>query len=199
MKTLPEINERNLRENMREGDYLAFTEMYNRYAKSLIYKLKKLVLLPEIAEEFHQDIFMSIWEEREQLPLDIPFATLLYRKARSLAYNNYRRAVLDEQYRKQLIALATEHTDILQEYLDFRDTNQVLMNSIHKLPEQRRKIFMRVKLDGKSYEEVADEFGISLSTVKDHMTRALKFIRVELAQHYPTTLWLLLAARILEC
>lgn len=196
MKTIPAISERDLLLQLRDGTYSAFTELYNRYYENLIFKLSKLFPIPEIAEEFHQDIFMAIWEERESLPIEIPFATILYRKARSLAYNYYKKATLADNYRTQLIVSATEHCDNLQEYLNYRETNEILLYTIDKLPEQRRKIFTRIKIDGKSYEEVAEEFGVSLSTVKDHMTRALKFVRSELSDKHSTALFLLFASSI---
>lgn len=87
---------------------------------------------------------------------------------------------------------AIEHYDELAEYLDFKETNHFLMVSIEKLPIQRQKVFKYIKLEGKSYEEAAVEFNVSLSTIKDHMTRALRFLREELSSLNPTLLFLAL-------
>lgn len=195
---LPEIQEKDLLLSLREGDHNAFNILYDVYAKSIYLKLKRLVLLPEVAEELHQDIFMAIWNERKKLSLDVPFQSILYRKANNITADFYRKAARDKNLHDQLITSVTELYDDLAERLDFKETNASLMTAIAKLPEQRQKVFTRVKIDGKSYEEVAEEFGVSLSTVKDHMTRALKFIRIELAKDYPSALFLVLVASVFE-
>ena len=51
-----------------------------------------------------------------------------------------------------------------------------------ELPEQQRKVLMRCVVDGKKYKEVAEELGITLNTVKTHLTRALAFLRGELSE-----------------
>lgn len=194
----PEITERDLLLQLREGDYQAFTSLYNRYARRIYLKLKRLILLPEVAEELHQDIFMAIWNERERLAVDVPFSAILYRKANNLTADFYRKAARDKRLHEQLMAGATELYDQLAEQLDFKETNTLLMAAVAKLPEQRQKVFLRIKMEGKSYEEVAEEFGVSISTVKDHMTRALKFVRTELAQHYPAVLFMLLVEAVIR-
>lgn len=170
---------------MRQGNHEAFNKLYDAYAKSIYLKLKRLVLLPQIAEELHQDIFLAIWDERETLPVDIPFQSIINRKATNITIDFYRKAARDFRLREQLILTSTKQHDELLEHLAFKETNAILMTVISRLPEQRKKIFIRVKLDGKSYGEVADEFGVSLSTIKDHMTRALKFVRTEMTLHHP--------------
>lgn len=181
---------------MREGNHDAFNILYDAYATTIFLKLKRLVFLPEIAEELHQDIFLAIWNEREELPIDIPFQSILHRKANNYTADFYRKVSRDNKLYEQLIAVSTELYDELAEQLDFKETNTILMAAISKLPDQRKKVFLRVKIDGKSYEEVAEEFGVSLSTIKDHMTRALKFVRTELVLHDPSLLFLILTSTL---
>lgn len=198
MKTLVHIDEKDLLLRLRDGDYSAFDELYERYAGTVLAKLKKLVHLPDIAAELHQDVFLKVWEQRAQLPVDVPFRAIVFRNAKSMAYNFYRKATLDKNLHEQLIMASTELYDQLEDQLHFVETNEMVMAAISKLPPQRQQVFTRIKIDGKSYEEVADEFGVSVSTVKDHMTRALKFLRTELASHYPSALFFMLAATLFE-
>lgn len=195
MKRYPATDEKDLLLQLRDGDYTAFDTLYNTFAKKLLHKLERLVLLPEVAEELHQEIFMAIWVERERLP-EVPFQSILFRKASNLTADFYRKASRDHRLHEQLIASSTELYDELEEHLNFKETNDLVMAAIARLPEQRQKVFISVKLEGKSYEEVADEFGVSVSTIKDHMTKALKSVRTELSNQYPSTLFLVLSATI---
>ena len=48
---------------------------------------------------------------------------------------------------------------------------------IDELPEKRREIFLMAKRDGLSYKEIAEETGLTVKTVENHVTRALKSLR----------------------
>jgi RNA polymerase sigma factor, sigma-70 family len=195
---LDDLGERELIQLLRDGDYLAFDRLYSLHAATVLVKLKKLVHIHEIAEELHQDVFMQIWSQRANLPIDVPLRAILFTKAKSMVYNFYRKATLDKKLHEQLIRTSTELYNQLEEQLDFREANETLLITIAKLPAQRQKVFYAIKIEGKSYEEAAAEFGVSLSTIKDHMTRALQFIRTELSGQYPAAFILILAATLLK-
>ena len=58
------------------------------------------------------------------------------------------------------------------------DEKSVLLeNAISKLPPQRQQVFRLCKLEGKSYRDVSELLGISLSTISDHIVKATKSIR----------------------
>lgn len=194
MATIIQFDERSLLLRLRDGDYAAFDLLYQRYAPVTLSKLKKLVHLPEIAEELHQDVFLKIWEQHQTLPQDVPFQAVVFRTAKSTAYNFYRKAANDKKLREQLILSTTELYDQLEELINFKDTNEMLLAAVAKLPPQRQKIFTSVKIDGKSYQDVATEFGVSLSTIKDHMAKALRFVRDELAHENPTAFFIIMSS-----
>lgn len=189
-------HENELLSQLRGGDYDAYHQLYDSYAPMIMARIRRLVLDQEIVEELHQEVFLQIWTERRKLPTDVPFKAILLHRAKLQAYKYYHKASQDRDMRAHLMTVATELYDQLEEHIDFKETNASLMAAIAKLPEQRRKVFVRVKLEGRSYEEAAEEFGVSVSTIKDHMTRALKFLRIELSQDNPSLLFILLAATL---
>jgi RNA polymerase sigma-70 factor (ECF subfamily) len=58
-----------------------------------------------------------------------------------------------------------------------------LMKVIQKLPQPAKDIFLRCVIDGEKYQEVADEQGISINTVKYHVKAAYKKIRLEMVAY----------------
>lgn len=196
MAVNPHIHEKDLLLKLRDSDYTAFNVLYDSYAQITLSRLRRLVQIPEVVEELHQDVFMKIWEERERLPENIPLQAIVFQKAKSLAYNFYRKAALDKELHDKLMSTSTELYNELEDYINFKETNALLNEVIARLPEQRQKVFTRIKIDGRSYEEAAEEFGISLSTVKDHMTRALKFLRNELSGQLSSKLFLVVLAAL---
>ena len=87
--------------------------------------------------------------------------------------------------KKQLIE--RKHTTQLTEFVEFlqnstySEEEEEEINRIRavmeELPKQCLKVFLMSALDGKKYQQIADELGISVNTVKTHITKAYRLIR----------------------
>ena len=73
----------------------------------------------------------------------------------------------------------------LRPYLDESEWNtriDQLYKAVDRLPDRTREVFKRIVLDGKRHKEVAEEFEISVTTVKTLLARALAALRAELSE-----------------
>ena len=68
--------------------------------------------------------------------------------------------------------------------------NNIIANAIDKLPERCREIFLKSRIEGMKYREIAEELNISANTVENHIAIALKKLRVELKDYLPLLLFL---------
>ncbi|WEK21338.1 MAG: sigma-70 family RNA polymerase sigma factor [Candidatus Pedobacter colombiensis] len=186
-----------LLQQVKQGDHTAFNQLYKLFAKDVFSRIKYLVHDQQIAEELHQDIFLKIWEKRASLNCDVPIRSIVMRNTKSIAIDYYRKAARDQKLKEHLIHTATELYDHLEELIDFKETNAALQSAITKLPPQRLKIFTMCKLEGHSYEQAANEYGVSLSTIKDHMAKAMKSIKEDMVALHPEMLLLLVASTVL--
>ena len=123
----------------------------------------------DVAEDMVQDAFLNTWERLEG-GLEISnFKAFMYRSVRNecLSYLSS----LKEKVGEEFIPEAGE------EEIDtsFRDAR--IWKAIDELPEKCRDIFLMSKRDGYSNEEIADELGISIKTVKNQMTKAFSRLR----------------------
>ncbi|WP_280121255.1 RNA polymerase sigma-70 factor [Duncaniella muricolitica] len=123
----------------------------------------------DVAEDMVQDAFLNTWERLEG-GLEISnFKAFMYRSVRNecLSYLSS----LKEKVGEEFIPEAGE------EEIDtsFRDAR--IWKAIDELPEKCREIFLMSKRDGYSNEEIADELGISIKTVKNQMTKAFSRLR----------------------
>ena len=123
----------------------------------------------DVAEDMVQEAFMNTWERLEG-GLEISnFKAFMYRSVRNecLSYLSS----LKEKVGEEFIPEAGE------EEIDtsFRDAR--IWKAIDELPEKCRDIFLMSKRDGYSNEEIADELGISIKTVKNQMTKAFSRLR----------------------
>lgn len=173
--------EKELLSRLRSGDQSAFNVLYQAYERKVYYNLKKIVHIPEIAAELHQDVFLKVWNKREYLDIETPFEAFLLTIARNSAIDFYRKAARDKKLTDQLILLMTEVYDPIADIMALKETSSALETAISKLPPQRRLVFRRIKMENESYESTAKHFGVSIGTIKDHMAKAIHFLRTEIS------------------
>jgi RNA polymerase sigma-70 factor (ECF subfamily) len=70
------------------------------------------------------------------------------------------------------------------------ELEQQLAIAIGKLPEQCRIIFKMSRFDELKYQEIADQLGLSVKTIENQIGKALKILRIELADYLPILVWL---------
>ncbi len=167
---------------LKEGDQKAFSTLYAHYSPQLLAKLHYLLSEEEQALEIHQHAFIKLWDYKEKIKVEDGMWPLLQRIARNLVVDYYRSSASQEAVKKALLLQATLYYELEEENEEVEALSEALHKAINLLPEKRREIFLLCKLQGKSYEEVAQLKGVSLGTVKDHMAKAMRFLRQELGQ-----------------
>ncbi len=76
-----------------------------------------------------------------------------------------------------------------EELLDLKELDHLLRQSIDQLPEQCGKVFCMSRFDHMSNKEIADRLNLSVRTVENHISRAIRLLRPKVTT---TTLYLLL-------
>lgn len=168
---------------LRDGDYAAFTEIYNRYKTPLIRNLLLLLKDNNLVEDVLQEVFSRLWVKREAIDPEQPIGGFLYRIAANLSYDHFRRLAKDRRAKEAIIPITQQYHLPVQEQLH-NDTDEALYKLIDQLPPQRRRVYILCKLRSKSYREVGDLLQISKDAVKDHIIKANKFLK----DHYYNTL-----------
>jgi RNA polymerase sigma-70 factor (ECF subfamily) len=84
-------------------------------------------------------------------------------------------------------SLATEAISEQRDLLEEQEFNQKVKHAVQSLPPQCKKIFLMSRLQGKKYNQIANELNLSVKTIENQMGKALKVLREELkTQHSPT-------------
>ncbi len=179
-----------------EGSEEAFRTLFNKYFDRIYGVAYSLTKSPVVAEDMTQDIFLKIWVKREMLKDILRFDAFLFRVARNHILNELRNKVKEQEFTEYLINFFRETADNPQQHLIFRELEKVVEEALEKLPPQQRQIYKLSREDGLSQEEISEKLQISVNTIKQHMNRALKFIRHYHMSYYRTLL-LVLFQRIL--
>ncbi len=160
------------------GEHAAFTEIYNRYWKRLFYIAAKKLHDPEEAEEIVQQIFVSMWNRRENLQINTSLNAYL---ATSVKYRIIK--VMDKLYHQQKYAdsiTSRNLDDSTQEWLAFLDLKEILNKSISELPEKCQLVFRMSREQYMSQKDIAAALNISEKTVEAHLGKAIKTLRQKL-------------------
>ncbi|MGC4099705.1 RNA polymerase sigma factor [Ferruginibacter sp.] len=165
----------NVIEEIKKGEVNAFTAVYNLYHVKLYRYFLKKTKDPETTKELVQLSFIKLWNSKHTLSDNFPFDNQLFVIAKTTfidfirqdALKKSRSAVLEEDTAEWL----QTSPDSSFEEADYFD------KVITALPPVRKKIFIMSRSKGLNYKEIANELSISINTVEDHMSKALRYLK----------------------
>jgi RNA polymerase sigma-70 factor (family 1) len=160
-----------------EGSKYAFEKIYRLYSPRLFGRLLKLVKSEQQAQEILQDVFLKIWEQRKSIDPEKSFRSFLFKIAENKVYDFFRKVTRDKNLESELIVLSTDDHTVIEAFLSGDENLKLLDKAIEDLPPQRQQVFRLCKLEGKTYKEVSELLGISVSTISDHIVKGTKSIR----------------------
>lgn len=178
------------------ADEKAFREVYDRHWKVVYLAAVRYIHSPDLAQDVVQEVFFTLWNRRERLQhiqsLEAYLATMTYHQV----YAMLRKWATETKSRKvysENLEYAVDNTDFAVRAHQYEDMIEVLVD---KLPSQQKLVFKMSRRDGMSHEAIARELNLSQRTVKNHMVRALQFLRQNFINHLG--ILLLMASRIAQ-
>lgn len=180
MTTTNHTDEQELLQQLRHGDRRALNQLYRTYAKPLYWKLLRMVRNKEEVEELIQDLFIKVWDKREQIIVQQSFEAYLYRMAQYIAINYFQKLKRQSRLYEEVQRRTSEIADTTEELLQAKETQQLLDQAVAQLSEQRRKAFVLCKIEGKSHQEAAELMNISPNTVHNHLVKAVSSVKEHL-------------------
>lgn len=137
-------------------------------------------------EDVVQDVFVSLWENKEYLEIQY-LKTYLYTAARNRMLNYLRNM---ENRTISITEWANERKTIESsaDCYDLEEFSAVLKNAIDLLPERCKEIFVLNKEQKLTYKQIAESYHISVKTVETQMSIALKRIRDYITSNYGTAI-----------
>jgi RNA polymerase sigma-70 factor (family 1) len=162
----------------KNGDVKAFKLLYEN-SKGMLYKnIFKFIKEEETSADILQEVYVEIWNNRESFDISKPFHHLLYQIAKHKIYDFFRKSSRDLKLREKLIAQYQNHVyrHTEDDYILTEDI-KLLKAEIDRLPEKCGEVFKLCKIEGKSYQEVAELLKISTATVNNHIVKATKILK----------------------
>lgn len=180
------MSEPELIERIKQNDGKAFEQVFKTYYAELCGYANKYLNDLDAAEEIVQDLFCHVWDKRASLVIQETFRAYIFRSTRNRCFNHYRHLKIREAHQQEVIAennTTDNHT--AHEAMKGLELDEKINSVIDQLPAQCKLVFTMSRFEGKKYQEIADELGISKKAVEAHISKALKTLRQELKDYLP--------------
>lgn len=175
-----------------EGDEAAFSQLFHAWKGKLYGFLLDLTHAEAKAEDMVQDIFAKVWQRRGQLEDITNFSAYLFRMAQNHAIDQLRRLSRESAFLASL-AGSESPSSSPEDSLLKKEVLSLIQQAIETLPPRQKEIYHLHQQQGLKHEEIAIRLGLSISTVQNHMFRALENIRTYLNAHFPdAAAWLMI-------
>lgn len=171
---------------MLEGDEEALAELFCRYYEMLYDYGLKLSHLPELTRDSIQDVFVYIWEKRNNIAkVDSVKAYLLVCLRRHVLH-------LIEKYKKNKKALESVKSEHINGVVSLEDlvivktieaeNREQIIQALNQIPPRVREALYLKTYDGLSYKEIAQIMNISPQVARNYVYEAFQKLRTLLVK-----------------
>ncbi len=163
-----------------EGNIDNFEALFKTYYAPLVVYACRFVAETDIAREIVQDFFVRLYEKRLTLTIDTSIKSYLYRSVYNCCINYLNQRAIQEKHLRN-IDMEKVDEDNLENEINRIEMQQKIYEVIETLPAKCRRIFKMNRLEGLKNEEIAVKLNLSKRTVETQISKALKTLRLKLA------------------
>lgn len=167
---------------LRSGGEQALRPIFERYYPDMLRRIRRIVPDEDACKDIAQEVFVELWRRREDLDIHTSLQAYLRRAAFNRAVN-YAKSRVAFEAPEQLSNLP----DSPWQERDRQQQQESLENALHraidKLPEKCRVVFALSRFEHLSHREIALKLGISVKTIENQITKAMKMLRESLRDH----------------
>lgn len=179
----PPVTEQQLIRELSNGSVPAFRELFERYQGKVFLFALQLTKSRADAEEVVQEVFVRIWEKRDQIRIEKNFNGYLLTIARNLIIDKLKQAARDKILQQRMY----QHIQALQKIpfnsLIEKELARLHQQAIERLSARKKIVYLLSREEELTYGQIAERLGISVNTVRNQMSSALQSIREYLSQH----------------
>jgi len=178
-------------EALQQGDAVVFEKTFKNYYEILCHYANSFIGDMDEAEEIVQTTFITLWEKKNQIEIHTSMKSYLYQAVHNQCLNK----IKHDRVKQTHFEYVTYQNDIESsdgyENIVGKELSERINESINSLPPQCRTVFMLSRFENYSYADIAKQLNLSVKTIENHMGKALRLMRMQLADYLPLIVWFL--------
>jgi len=181
------------------GEWDAFEHIFQKYKGKIFHFVGKILCDKHLAEDITQNVFLSVWEHRQNIIPEKNFQAYLYTIAKNLVYRETEKKILASNYEEHIKQNHFNEEDFSTEQtIEANLLEETILHLINKLPEARRKIFLLHFMEDLSNKEIAKQLSISEENVEMQVRRSRDYLRKHLKDSITLSAFLFRSIQIVK-
>ena len=179
--------EKRLKQNPKM-DRHSFEKLVREYFPPLMSFSRKILVDEDDAREVVQKVFISLWEKRGEIDLSTSLKSYLFTSVHNRSLNVIRDR---KKFSSEEVPELAGEWDVSAQ-IESMELEEKINEALESLPEKCRQIFELNRFDGLKYSEIATQLDISIKTVENQISKALRILREKLMKYMTLLLWLVM-------
>lgn len=177
------------------GEETALQQIFNRYYNTLLGNVYRIIPDEDSCQDLVQEVFVELWRKRAELDIHTSLLAYLRRAAVNKALNHLKaqRRIQFQESDQWDTTADTSLADISR--LEKQESLEAALHrAIELLPEKCRLVFSLSRFEHMSHKEIAEQLNISVKTIENQITKAMKLLREVLLRSRdlsPVVIWML--------
>lgn len=159
-----------------QKDLIIFEKRYKEHFAFLCLVSFQITRDRECAKDIVQDFFIYLWKKEKGVTFNVSFKSYAAKAVKNLSLQHIEKVKKNYLTKNSLLIQKFEEPAVVMDKLEYSKTTKI-RELVNKIPESRRNIFISHVVDGLSYAQIAETYGISINTVKTQMKRSYAFLR----------------------
>jgi RNA polymerase sigma-19 factor, ECF subfamily len=183
MKEFILSSDEKLMQEIKADNMFAFDALYGKYCKK-VYKFGYSILKTrEEAENLMQDVFLNLWENRHKVEKDASIKSFIFTVTYNSAISIIRKKARESEFVEYLKSVQKIGEEPVNMKLEYNELTNELDRIINTLPKRQKEVYLLHRDEAMKYCEIAERLHISVNTIENHMSRALKTVREKMVNY----------------
>lgn len=165
------------------GDEDAFDYLFNFYYPGLIVYANKFLVNNHLAEEIVQGVFLKLWQDRRYIEINSSVKSYIFQSVRNKCLDILKHRKIQDDYARKVMKEQELSNEVTWDTYVESELYLILIHAIERLPPECQKIFRYSRIRNLTNREIAEKLGISIKTVENQISKALKILRGALKEY----------------
>lgn len=140
--------------------------------------------IKEVTEEIIQEVFYALWTKRADLTITHSLSAYLFTAVKYQVFNYIKADKVRKTYASHFYRYEEKMDNSNQEHIELADLANTVEKEVARLPMKCQQVFRMSRHEHRSVRDIATALNISHKTVENHLTKALRQLRVAVSEYF---------------